>query len=301
MTSPEISVVITTYNRPERIKDAIETVLNQTFKDIEIIVVDGANSRKNRLAVRRVKYNGNKLKYKNIKYVRVEPEAVNYISYKGIQHSRNVGCKVAKGKYIAMLDDDDKWEKNKLEEQYNIFKYGVCGWAKDEIGLVLCATKINMGDKIVVDRTKRTPNYEDLLQSYNLSSTSTYLIRRDILEEVGFWNEKLRGMHEYDIALKLSKLGYKIYALQEPLMYRDRISNITVESGHYYFFKIAEIFDLWHYYGKDFLPNVGIKGFLFNTIKTVVLISLFSFGYIIKERVWNFVYPLKKLHEEVVE
>jgi len=293
MNSPEISVVIITYNRPERIKHAINTALKQTFKDIEVIVVDGANSRENKWEVK-------KFKDKRVRYIPVEPEAVNYISYKGIQHSRNVGCKDAKGKFIAMLDDDDKWEKDKLEKQHDIFKYGVCGWARDEIGLVLCATKINMKDKIVIDTTKRTPDYKDLLQSYNLSSTSTYLIRKDILEKIGWWNEELRGMHEYDIALKLSKLGYKIYTLQEPLMYRDRISNITVESGHYYFFKIAEIFDLWHYYGKDFIPYVGIKGFLFNTFKTVVLVSLFSFGYIIKERVWDLVYPLKKLHEKVI-
>jgi len=194
-----------------------------------------------------------------------------------------------------MLDDDDRWDNNKLWLQTGMFD------TKDnKLGLVLCNTKINMGDKEIIDRTKQMPTYEDLLQSYNLSSTSTYLIRKDLLEKIGWWNENLRGMHEYDIALKISKLGYDIFTLSDPLMYRDRISNITVESGHYYFFKIAEIFDLWHYYGKDFIPNIGIKGFVFNVVKTVFLISLFSLGYIVKERIWKIVYPLKKLHEKVV-
>jgi len=291
MKLPTVSVVITTYNRPERLPGALETVLNQTYQDFEIIVVDGARSKENKSKV--AKYQ----RYdKRIKYLPVEKEAVDYISYKGIQHSRNVGCKAAKGKFIAMLDDDDKWEPEKLEKQLKT--YNMMSLLKT--GLVLCYSKINMGNETIVDKTKIYPTYIDLLQSYNLSSTSTYFINRDVLEEVGWWNEKLRGMHEYDIALKLSKKGYKIVTVDEALVYRDRISNITVESGHYYFFKIAEIFDLWHYYGKDFLPNIGIKGFMFNALKTVALVSLFSFGYIVKERIWNVVYPLKKLHEKVV-
>lgn len=296
MKSPKVSIVITTFNRPERISAALETTLKQTFQDFEIIVVDGANSKENKAQV---------LKYqrydRRIKYLPVEPEAVNYVSYKGIQHSRNVGCKAAKGKYIAMLDDDDKWDIHKLYMQVNLIeKVNKEKLNNKELGIVLCCTKINMDDKIVVDKTKTSPTYEDLLQSYNLSSTSTYLIRKDLLEKIGWWNEDLRGMHEYDIALKISKLGYEIYTIPAPLMYRDRISNITIESGHYYFFKIAEIFDLWYYYGKEFIPNVGLKGFIFNALKTVTLISLFLSGYIVKERIWKIVYPLKKLHEKVM-
>jgi len=290
MISPTISVIITTYNRPERLPSALETVLNQSFQDFEIIVVDGANSPENIAQV--AKYQ----KYDSrIKYQPVEPEAVNYISYKGIQHSRNVGCKAAKGKYIAMLDDDDKWHPDKLKKQISYFKKG-----HKSLALVLCYTKINMDKEIVVDKTTLIPTFDVLLQSYNLSSTSSYLIKKSVLEEVGYWNEDLRGMHEYDIALKIAKRNYLIMTYPEPLMFRDRISNITVESGHYYFFKIAEIFDLWHNYGKDFIPNIGIKGFIFNGLKTVALVSLFSFGYIVKERIWKIVYPLKKLHEQVM-
>jgi len=289
MNSPEVSVVITTYNRTNCIPGALETVLKQSFQDFEIIVVDGARNELNRRAVKRFqRYD------RRIRYVPVEKEAVDYISYKGIQHSRNVGCKEAKGIYIAMLDDDDHWHPDKLKKQVKQFHTHL------GLGLCLCHTKIGMGKDAIIDATKEFPTYEDLLQSFNLSSTSSYLIRRDVLEEIGWWNEELRGMHEYDLALKLSKKGYIIYTIPEPLMYRDRMSNITVESRHYYFIKIAEIFDLWKYYGKDFIPRVGLKGFVFNVGKTIVLISLFSLGYIVKERVWKLVYPLKKLHEEVV-
>jgi len=166
--------------------------------------------------------------------------------------------------------------------------------------LVLCYTKIETDDGDIVDKTKLSPTYKDLLQAYNLSSTSSYLINRYLLVEIGYWNEKLRGMHEYDVALKISKLGYRISTVPEVLMIRNRISNITVESGHYYFFKIAEIVDLWKYYGKEFLPRLGLRGFLFNVTKTVLLFGLFLFGYIVKEKIWKVIYPLKKLYEQSI-
>lgn len=282
-----VSVVVITYNRPERIPKAIQTVLDQTFQDFEIIVVDGANSIDNMDAVLR-------FKDKRVKYLPVEKEAVNYISFKGIQHSRNVGCKAATGKYIAMLDDDDWWETTKLEKQVKTVENQI------DVGLVLCYTKIETDDGNIIDKSKLEPTYKDLLQAYNLSSTSSYLIRTNILKEIGYWNEELRGMHEYDVALKISKLGYRIITVPEVLMIRNRISNITVESGHYYFFKIAEIVDLWKYYGKEFLPKLGLRGFLFNVTKTVLLFGLFLFGYIVKEKIWKVIYPLKKLYEQGV-
>ena len=292
MISPKVSIVLTVYNRPARIPDAIQTVLDQTFQDFELLVVDGAKSIDNMNEVL-------KFKDKRIKYVPVESEAVNYISYKGIQHSRNVGCKLAKGKYIAMLDDDDSWEKDKLEKQVEVFEsFERATKGETNLALVLCHTKIKTEDGSFIDKTMEYPHYRDLLKSFNLSSTSSYLIRRDILEEIGYWNEELRGMHEYDIALKISRKGYWIYTIPEPLMIRNRISNITIESGHYYYFKIAEIVDLWKYYGKDFFPCLGVSGFVLNVVKTVVLVSLFLLGYLVKERIWRVIYPLKKVYDQ---
>ncbi|EMR74113.1 putative glycosyltransferase [Thermoplasmatales archaeon SCGC AB-539-N05] len=249
---------------------------------MEILVVDGANSKENKIEVE-------KFKDKRVKYVPVEPEAVNYISWTGVQHARNIGCKTAKGKYIAMLDDDDIWLPEKTEEQLKVFEK-----EDDELALVICYNKIISGYKEVIDRPKENPVFEDLLKSFNLSSTSTFLMRRDVLEEVGWWNENLRGMHEYDIALKMTKEGYKIKTVKKPLMIRHRIAN---EARSYYYIKIAEVIDLWHYFGKDFIPHIGLNGFLFNSFKTIGLFCVFLMGYLIKEKVWDIIYPLKTLYE----
>ncbi len=291
MTNSLVSVVITTYKRPDNLTSALNTVLNQTYKNLEIIVVDGANSDENEFVAKLSKDD-------RIKYVRVEPEAVDMYSLFGMQHSRNVGCKLAKGKYIAMLDDDDVWDSTKIEKQVKVFEdnanfkaYGIDinEW---EIGLVICYNKIVSFQNETIDKPKLKPKYEDLLVSFNLSSTSTFMLRRDVLEEVGWWNEKLRGMHEYDVALKIAKKGYQIYTVPEILVTKSRFAGAASCD---YFVKIAEVFDFWKYYGNDIYANVGVRGLLFDACKTLGLFFFFSLGYVFKDRAWNAIYPIKNL------
>ena len=108
---PLISVVITTYNRPDHLENAIKTVQNQTVDDLEIIVIDGMNSTENQNVVK-------KAKEKRVKYIGIEHDT-------GIQHARTLGCQKSTGKYIAMLDDDDLWTKDHLEKSLEfIRRYG---------------------------------------------------------------------------------------------------------------------------------------------------------------------------------
>ena len=207
----------------------------------------------------------------------------------GVQHSRNVGCKQAKGKWIAMLDDDDSWDSTKLEKQIKVAQ------SDPEIGIVISHAKDIEPFGEFVETPTSEPTYKDLLQSFNLAPTSTFLIRRDLLEKVGLWNETLRGAHEYDIALKISKLGYKIKTVPEILMYRYRSFN---QERRYYYIKIAEVLDFWKYYGDDILPNLGYFGFIKNVAKTLVLFSLFMLGFIIKGKIWKVIYPLKQIYSQ---
>lgn len=279
MKSPLVSAVVITYKRPDRLKRAIETIINQTYKNLEIIVVDGANSPDNKAVVET-------FDDKRVIYTPVEDWAVNMYSQYGMQHARNVGCKKATGQYIAMLDDDDSWHPEKTAKQLEYFD--------DNIALVICYNKIISGKTEVIDTSKLEPTFADLLKSFNLSSTSTFIMRKDVLEKVGYWNEKLRGMHEYDIALKMTKLGYRIVTVPEPLMIRERISNTDAK---YYYIKIAEVIDFWHYFGKDVIHVLGIIGFFKNGFKTMFLFMVYLMGYVIKEHVWEIIYPLKIMYQ----
>ena len=279
----EVSVVITTYNRPDKLKEALQTALNQTFKDIEIIVVDGKNSKRNKKVT-------DSFRDKRIKYVQVSPEKIFLPSYEGVQHSRNVGCQKSNGKYIAMLDDDDLWEPEKIEKQLKAF-------VSKSIGLVICFSKMYYGDSYIIYKNKLSPTYNDLLKSFNVSTTSSFLIRKDVLEKINYWNESLKGMHEYDVALKLTKRGYKIVTVPEPLTIRFRYgSDFSINTST----KITEILDLWHYYGKEFIPYIGIKGFLFNVIKTLLLIDIYLVGYFLKGNVWKIIYNVKTHFRDII-
>jgi glycosyltransferase involved in cell wall biosynthesis len=120
---PLISVCIPVYNREKFIKAALKSVLNQTYQNFEIIVVDDGSSDNSVTIIKSIKDARIKL-FKN---------AVN----KGVVFTRNVGLEKASGDFIAVLDSDDSWEVNKLQKQIDFFKekpeYGICGtWAKRE-------------------------------------------------------------------------------------------------------------------------------------------------------------------------
>ena len=103
-----ISCVITTYKRePEVLKKAVDSILSQSYKDIEIIVVNDAPE-------------DSELSNRLYKMLSEYDFPINYIvheSNKGACEARNTGIKNSNGEYIAFLDDDDEWEKEKLEKQ----------------------------------------------------------------------------------------------------------------------------------------------------------------------------------------
>ena len=100
---PVVSVVISTYNRQEKLKRALASVLGQTLRDIEVIVVDNASTDATEEVVR------------NVKDLRVR--YIRHDSNKGGPAARNTGIKHARAPYIALLDDDDEWMPQKLEKQ----------------------------------------------------------------------------------------------------------------------------------------------------------------------------------------
>ena len=100
MNSVFFSVIIPTYNRCDLLKRAINSVLAQSFKKFEIIIIDNYSTDKTHKIVKN-------FKKKNIKYKKIRNRGI-------IAKSRNVGMKLAKGEWIAFLDSDDTWTKDKL-------------------------------------------------------------------------------------------------------------------------------------------------------------------------------------------
>ena len=114
---PRISVIVPTYNRKNMLLSAIRSVLNQTYKDFEIIVIDDASSDGTRRAM-------NGIENERLRYIRHEENRGQSAAY-------NTGIKASEGTYIAFLNDDDEYVPNKLERQLKVLEN-----SRPEVGLV---------------------------------------------------------------------------------------------------------------------------------------------------------------------
>jgi len=280
-----VSVILTTYDRPDYLIRALDSVIAQTYKNLEILVIDGK-----RLKITEEIMKSYQAKDKRIIYLSYKNKDKTTI-YGDVQWARNEALCHATGKYAAMLDDDDIWRPEKIERQ--LFHAEINGAA-----LTSCYMEVHDNDFIHIDKPSICPSYADLLRSFNMSCTSSYFLDRLALKAIGGFDETLRSMHEYDIALKLAKSGFEIVVVPEPLMVRwcDNIN----DRGFYYI-KVAKIFDLYRLYGRDMLKHLGIRGLAFNVVKSSLLIALFLSGYLIKDKVWKIIFKLKNMYQEKSE
>ncbi len=278
-----VTVILTTYDRPDYLRRSLSSVVNQTYKNLEILVIDGKGLKETIEMVREFRLKDNRI----IHWTTESKEKTTI--YGTVQEARNFGLSHSRGKYVAMLDDDDYWRPDKIEQQ--LFYAEIHAAA-----LTSCYMEIYENDHI--DKPNLIPTYEDLLRSFNMSCTSSYFLNRLVLKRINGFNESLRSMHEYDIALKLAKLGFKIIVVPEPLMVMNRDN---AKTKNFYFIKIAEVFDLYRLYGKDMLTYLGAKGFLFNVVKSSLLVSLFLMGFLVKEKVWSIIFKLKNMYQEKSE
>ena len=200
-----VSVVITTYGRADKIEEAIKSVVNQTYANIEIIVIDdNANKLEEREKTRKVVE-----KYKNVKYIQNQKNL-------GGALSRNVGIDNAKGKFIAFLDDDDKYTSEKIEKQYKCY----LEHKQNKIGLIYChCYRENVNGEIIGSyeaNYEGNPIYEQMLNC--IAGTSLWFCSKEALVSVGKF-EDTPCKQDSILLLKLLANGYNIYCVQEKLVY----------------------------------------------------------------------------------
>jgi glycosyltransferase involved in cell wall biosynthesis len=191
----KISIILTTYNRGRTfLRQAIQSVIDQTYKDWELIILDNYSTDNTDDIV-------NEFSIHNIKYIKLHNNGV-------IAKSRNAGIKIAQGEYISLIDSDDFWEVNKLEESYkHLSQNKYDGFCHAENWL------FNDEKKMVVKYgPEKKFSFENLLSNGNCLSPSATIIKRDLLNEVGGYSEdeKFITAEDYDLWLKISKKGYKI-------------------------------------------------------------------------------------------
>ena len=184
-----VSAVITTHNRLELVKRAIKSVQDQTYKNIELIVVDDAST------------DGTK------EYCEQQPFHFIHIPKEestGGCHARNLGILAAKGEYVAFLDDDDYWLPQKIEKQVALIESRDCE-------LVYCLRRFEIvknGEVSYVDSNKAKSDGGDMskivLQQI-ITTTTLVLIKRQALIDVGLFDEKLGFWQEYELTIRLAQ------------------------------------------------------------------------------------------------
>jgi glycosyltransferase involved in cell wall biosynthesis len=211
-----ISVIIPTYNRAEFLKEAIRSVLDQNFfreqdkeRRFEIIVVDDGSTDTTGEVVRSLAY--------DIRYI--------YQKNRGVSAARNVGLQHAKGDFIAYLDSDDLWKKDKIGIQMSLMN--------TVSHAMMCYTEeIWIRNGRFVNPKKRHRKYSgwifDKVLPLCLISLSSALFRREVFDGVGTFDEDLPVCEDYDFGIRLAYM-YPVHFLTRPLIvkrggHKDQLS-----------------------------------------------------------------------------
>lgn len=202
---PLISIVIPTYNHANYLSKAINSIINQTYENWEAIIIDNHSTDHTHKVV-------NEFNDKRIKYIKINNSGV-------IAKSRNAGISKASGDWIAFLDSDDWWVKDKLKICIEYFK--------NDFDLLYHDLEINsnnrslISNRLVKSRKLQKPVIIDLLVNGNAISNSSVIVKKSLLKEVGLIdeNKKLVAAEDYNTWLKISNLTDKFFYLPKRLGY----------------------------------------------------------------------------------
>ena len=208
---PKVSVIIPTYNRAKYISEAINSVLNQSFKDFEIIVVDDGSTDNTRAILEPYLC--------KIKYC--------YQKNSGPAKARNEGIKIAKGEYIGFLDSDDLWLPEKLKFQMDFFTQF------PNIEILHCNLEFLKEGEILgfnfnkIGLIKGGYIFNDLLLLKGDIFMPCVIIKRAILDEIGLFNESLHTAEDTNMFLRIAKKYY--FGFIDKILVRIRIhqDNLT--------------------------------------------------------------------------
>lgn len=212
MNKEKVSIIIPTYNRENSLLKSVKSVLDQSYKNIEIIVVDDASVDNSEKIIK-------KIKDKRIKYIKLTEN-------KGAANARNVGIKKSTGEYIAFQDSDDVFKHSKIEVQLKNLKQNksdldfckICIHENENDILIPCENHINaINDNKIIDE----------LCNGNFISTQAIIMKRDIALKFLF-DATLPRFQDYDFILRMIssiKISYTDEVLVDLYRQENSISN----------------------------------------------------------------------------
>lgn len=197
-SNPAVSVVLPTYNRANSLKRSINSVLNQTYTDFELIVVDDDSTDDTRLIVNQIDDDRVRL--------------IEHNTNRGAPAARNTGIEAARGDFIAFQDSDDEWDEEKLKKQISVFDD-----VSSEVGVVytrFCRLSLDGTHRTCIPKDAIGPkegDLSDLLLCQNIITTQAAVVRRECFETVGNFDENLPRFQDWELWIRVAeKYEFKI-------------------------------------------------------------------------------------------
>lgn len=202
---PLVSVIMPVHNAIRFLRKSVDSVLNQTYNNLELIIIDDCSN------------DGSTEAAKECANLDSRVRVIVNSSNKGVAETRNVGIREAKGKYIALLDSDDIWDAFKLEKQVELIE-------KENAQIAYCSYGFINENDVSIKKSFIVPEYTDFGQMLKrcVISCSTALIDADIFKKYVFTSEYYH--EDYVMWMKLLKNGAKAVGDKTVLAHYRQVS-----------------------------------------------------------------------------
>ena len=212
---PLVSVVMPVYNSELYVRESIESILNQSYSNFEFIIIDDGSTDRTSSIIENITDN-------RICYIRNQTNTGNYFS-------RNTGCRLSKGKYICVMDADDIASNERIEKQVLFLE--------NNPSVLLVGSDFKVIGFNICRKIKEYPFLKIHLLHNNMFLHPSLMIRKDVMEEVNFYNEEYLYASDYDLVCRISLLG-KITNLDDILIeyriHQNQISNVQKSNQAFY-------------------------------------------------------------------
>lgn len=197
-----VSVIVPTIGREDRLRRAIDSIKEQTYPPEHVVIVDGSEERAT----------------KGVCHAADLPFEYTYIHQEGdngLSEARNMGIGACSTELLAFLDDDDRWQPEKLERQVTAYDWTGCG-------LIFCGIRNVLPDGTVtnVKRAETVPDAETILTGSNIGTPSAVLARRSDVEAIGGFDEDLPSSEEWDFYIRMLQVT-DAAAVPEPFVLKE--------------------------------------------------------------------------------
>lgn len=217
---PLVTIVIPCYNHAKYVQDSIRSVINQTYVNIELIIIDDGSTDQSVNKIKEI------MEECEQRFTRFE---FRYRPNKGLSNTLNEALEWANGEYFSVLASDDQMLAKKTELQVKAFK-------PDTVGVFGGVNIINDKNEVISSRVREysESNFEDIILNNHDLPASSQMFEKNALKEAGGYNPNVK-VEDWDLLLRISKLNKRMVYIPEVLIkYRKHDTNISSDSKFMY-------------------------------------------------------------------